>query len=164
MALLGLVPAAQAELRVSKNYRLVSDPSAFRFKDMPAIAVNPNNPNHVVQVNANNLTQDCEGTASFDGGTTWSAAQPFALPPTEPGTGGWGQSCRVTSHAAEAMYQTVAFGSGQNVYATYITPQLATGGAEQTQAVVVVRSTDGGRTWTNAFVAMRNGANNTGPD
>src|SRR3712207_6584588 len=137
-SLLGLVPAAQAELRVSKNQRLAHDPSTFRSKDMTAVAVNPANPNHVVQVNANYLSEDCEGSRSLDGGATWSRADAFAVPP------GYGQSCRVSNHLAESMYQTVQFGSGNNVYATYIDPQLAAGGGEQGQAVVVIRSTDGG--------------------
>ena len=113
-------------LRVGKNYRLTHDPASFRFKDMPAIAVNPRNANHVVEVNSNNLTQHCEGTASFDGGTTWSGATNFALPAPAAGTGGWGRSCRITSHAAEAMYQTVAFGSA-------VAPAARGGGGGTTQ-------------------------------
>ena len=157
MTLLGLVPAAQAELRVSKNYRLAHDPSSFRNKDMTAVAVNPNNANHVVQVNANYHSENCEGSRSLDGGTTWSTADPFALPTPPAGEPGYALSCRISNHLAESMYQTVRFGSGQNVYATYITPQLVAGGGEQGQAVVVVRSTDGGANWDQAVVAMENG-------
>ena len=156
-SLLGLAPAAQGELRVSKNYRLAHDPSNTRSKDMTALAVNPNNANHVVQVNANYLTEDCEGTRSLDGGTTWTRADAFALPTPPAGEPGYAQSCRISTHLAESMYQTVAFGSGQNVYATYITPQLVAGGGEQGQAVVVVRSTNGGANWDQAVVAMANG-------
>src|SRR5688500_11167452 len=102
VALLGLVPAAQAELRVSKNYRLLSDPATFRSKDMTGVAVNPANPNHVVQVNANYLSEDCEGTRSLDGGTTWSVADPFALPTPPAGQPGYAQSCRISNHLAES--------------------------------------------------------------
>ena len=158
-SLLGLATTAQAELRASKNYRLAHDPSTNRIKDMTALAVNPNNANHVVQVDANYLSEDCEGTRSLDGGTTWSRADAFAVPP------GYAQSCRISTHLAESMYQTVAFGSGQNVYATYITPQLAAGGGEQGQAVVVVRSTDGGQNWDQPVIAMANGpTQTTGPN
>src|SRR3954469_14713618 len=73
-----LASAAQAEVRVSPNYRLNSDSSPFRGQDQVAFAVSPTNPQHVVEINANYLDSTCEATASFDGGATWSAA--FTLP------------------------------------------------------------------------------------
>ena len=68
---LGVAPGAGAELRVGENYRLTSDKEPFRGKDQVALAVNPRNPRHIVEVHANYLTEDCEFTASFDGGVTW---------------------------------------------------------------------------------------------
>jgi hypothetical protein len=80
VVLLGLVPAAQAEVRVSPNYRLASDPSPFRGRDQTALAVNRGNPQHVVQINANYLDLTCESSVSFDGGDTWSAAVALPFP------------------------------------------------------------------------------------
>ncbi|MGH2897505.1 MAG: hypothetical protein ACRDMZ_02435, partial [Solirubrobacteraceae bacterium] len=122
VAVLGAVPAAQADLRVGQNYRLNSDPNPTRGKDAVALAVNPANPQHIVATNVNYLTEKCEATASFDGGATWNAA--FELAPPAPGIGApFLPTCRISNHLGESMFQTVAFGSGQNVYATSITPR-----------------------------------------
>src|SRR5882757_3893581 len=80
VALAGGVSVAQADLRVTQNYRLNSDDNAFRGKDQVALAVDPSNRQHIVATNANYLTEQCEGTASFDGGATWSAAFPLVSP------------------------------------------------------------------------------------
>lgn len=143
-SVVGFVPSAQGELRVGKNYRLTSDPNGFRAKDMVALAVNPAGPQHIVEVNSNYLTQDCEGTASFDGGETWTTAAPFVNPPPVQGQEPFLAPCRISTHLAESMLQTVAFGSGQNVYATYITPRSTPTGGEQGASTLVVKSTDGG--------------------
>ena len=86
--------AAHADLRVGQNYRLTSDQSQFRGKDEGALAVNPANPRHIVQTNANYLTQSCEGTASFDGGETWIEAFTMQGPTVSTGYG-YLRSCRV---------------------------------------------------------------------
>jgi hypothetical protein len=167
IGLLGLVPAgAGAAVRVGQNYRLNSDPSAFRGKDQVALAVDPGNPQHIVEVNANYLTENCEATASFDGGVHWSPAFAFHPPAPGPGQQPWvrGVSCRIGNHLGETMFQSVAFGKGQNVYATSITARLATGGGEQGASTLVYKSTDGGRTWRPGIVAMAGGAvSATGP-
>ena len=121
--------AAQADVRVGQNYRLTSDPSAFRGKDQAGFAVNPANPQHIVEANANYLSEDCEATASFDGGVTWTEAAPLT-PPT-PAIGlPFLPSCRISNHLGESMFQTVAFGTGMNVYTTAITPRAAVFGEE----------------------------------
>ena len=150
-ALLGIVPGAQADLRVGKNYRLNADSSAFRGKDQVALAVDPANPQHVVEVNADYLTEGCEHTVSFDGGATWSPAVRFANLP------GFRPTCRVPGHLADQLYQTVAFGRGQNVYVAMIAPKEAAGGGEEGASVVVSKSTDGGKTFSTPTVAMRGG-------
>ena len=93
IALTSLVPAAQAEIRVSPNYKLDSDPNPFRWRDQPAFAVNPANSNHVVQINANYHDLVCESSRSLDGGVTWSPAVPLALPVTV-GLAPFAKSCR----------------------------------------------------------------------
>lgn len=155
VAFTGAAPAAHADLRVGQNYRLASDANPFRGKDQIALTVNPNNPKHVVATNANYHTEECEGTASFDGGVTWTQAQ--ALKPPAAGIGApFLPSCRISNHLGESMFQTVAFGTGNNVYATSITPRSAPFG-EQGAGVIIYKSTDGGVTWGNGVEAMAGG-------
>jgi putative cell wall-binding protein len=157
VGLVGPVVAAQGAIRVGQNYRLNSDPSPFRGKDQVALAVDPGNPNHIVEVNANYLTQNCEGTASFDGGVTWTSAFAFSAPAPGPGQQPFQPTCRISNHLGETMFQTVAFGRGQNVYATSIDPRLAATGGEEGASTLVYRSTNGGRTWGPGVVAMPGG-------
>ncbi len=155
-SLAATVPAAQAELRVGKNFRMDSDPSRFRAKDTVALAVNPRNPQHIVEVNANYLSQQCEFTVSRDGGSTWSRATSFTTPPPGGGEEPFVPTCRASDHLADFMFQTVEFGTGDNVYAAFSTPR-AFGGGEQGASVLVARSDDGGGTFAPAVVAMNGG-------
>ena len=164
VGLLVPVAGAQGAVRVGPNYRLSSDPSPFRGKDQVALAVDPANPLHIVEANANFLNQTCEGTASFDGGVTWSPASTFTPPDPGPGEQPFLSSCRIGNHLGETMFQTVAFGRGQNVYATALDPRVAVGGGEQGASTLVYKSTDGGRTWHTGVVSMAGGAvSATGP-
>jgi len=128
-AVLGLVPGAQADVRVSENFRVTADANAFRGKDQVAVAVNPDNARHIVVVNEDKLEEQCEGARSLDGGATWSPAAPLPLP------AGSAQTCRT--------FQTVEFGTGQNVYAISASSGKA----------LVYRSSDGGGTWSTGVVA-----------
>jgi len=155
-ALAGGVPAAQADLRVSQNYRLASDANPFRGSDQVALAVDPSNSQHLVETNANYLSEQCEATTSFDGGVTWSDA--FSLSPPAAGIGlPFLPSCRISNHAGESMFQSVTFGSGQNVYATSITPRSTTTGEEGATAIIY-KSTNGGLTWAAGVASMPGGA------
>jgi putative cell wall-binding protein len=162
-ALVGLVPAAQADLRAGPNFRLNSDPNAFRGKDQVALAVDPSNPNHIVEVNANYLTQECEGTTSTDGGVTWSPAFAFKAPAPNVGEQPFPPTCLAGPHLAENMFQTVKFGSGQNVYATFRLPRVSPVNPSGLQgaSILVVRSTDGGQTWQTATIALPGGVSDT---
>lgn len=149
VGLVGFASAADAVVRVDQNHRLRSDSSPFRGKDQVAFAVNPANPQHVVAVHEEILEQRCEGTASFDGGTTWSAAVALPLPAPVGSELPFAKTCQT--------YQTLAFGSGQNVYATSASPRTAGPGADQRTSTLVYRSTDGGLTWQPGVVAMPGG-------
>jgi len=155
VALSLVAPAVHADVRVGQNYRLTSDQSEFRGKDEVALAVNPANPRHIVQTNANYLTQSCEGTASFDGGETWSDAFTMQGPVVSSGFG-FTRTCRVGNHLGETMYQSVAFGSGNNVYTASILPREASFG-EESAGIAIYKSTDGGVTWGRGVVAMVGG-------
>jgi len=154
ISMLGVVPAAQAELRVGKNYRLNSDPNAVRGQDQIGLAVNPANPNHIVEVHANYLTEHCEHSVSRDGGANWEAVENFTVPPTINNT-----SCRVPGHAADQMYQrNIAFGSGQNVYVVYVTARVDPATTrDEGSSVLLARSTNGGSTFSAPVEVMRGG-------
>ena len=145
---LGLAPAAQAELRIGQNYNLRSDPSSFRARDQVGLAVHRTDPSKVVAINADYLDLECEASRSTDGGTTWSTAVPL-LPP-DPGAGEATFSKRCNFH------QSVAFGSGDNVYA--IVSASRTSPALPDAGVLVYRSTNAGLTWQRGVIALPGGA------
>ncbi len=158
IGLAGLVPAAEAAVKVGKNYRMTSDLNPFRGKDQIGMAVNPNNSNHIVATHANYLTENCEGTASFDGGVTWTPAA--VLQPPTAGLG-FRPSCRISNHLAEHMYQSVAFGTGNTVYAVSGVPKFSAPSVEEGASTMVFKSTDGGVTWGTGVVAMPGGVDPT---
>ena len=157
--LAGIVPApAQAQqTRVSPNFKLASDPSAFRGRDGVGLAVNPNNPQHIVAVHTNYLESTCEASASFDGGATWSTA--FALAPPDPVGFSFPPICNSSFGAS----QYVEFGSGQSVYTAAVMQRREdTIGFAQDASAMVFKSNDGGVTWQEGIVALQGGPG--GPD
>ncbi|MDP8909387.1 MAG: cell wall-binding repeat-containing protein, partial [Chloroflexota bacterium] len=143
----GLVATAQAEVRVGANYKLDSDPSAFRGRDQPGIAVSRVNPQQVVAINANYLDLTCEASRSTDGGATWSRAVPL-LPPD-----GFDARC--------GFHQSVQFGSGQNVYAIVTANRTDTSSPDA--SVIVYKSLNGGETWQRGIVVMEGGPGSNDP-
>jgi hypothetical protein len=135
---------------VSPNQRLGSGGPALRGADFPGLAVDPANPNHIVEVDEDLIAGTCAYHVSFDGGATWtggtiSAPAGFESPPCQKfDIGGYGH-----------MDASVAFGSGGNVYTTFSSQSSPTA---NTQSVLVARSSDGGRSFQTATVALRSGA------
>ena len=140
----GAAPAAPAGSRVSPNYNLNSDPSAFRGRDQIGLAVNRTNPDHVVAINANYLDLECEASVSMDAGATWSEAVPLLPPVPALGEAPFSKRCN--------FHQSVQFGSGQNVYAVVTASRTAP--ALPDAAVLVYKSADGGVTWERGVVAL----------
>lgn len=153
---LGFSPSAQAQIRVGENFRVTSDANPFRAKDQVALAINPANAQHIVEVNENKLTQVCEGTRSLDGGATWSDA--FTLPTPAPDTGAgplpFGPGCNA--------FQTVEFGNANAVYTIAAAPRVNPDGTTQGNSSLVYKSTDGGLTWQPGVVALSGGRTATG--
>ncbi len=122
----------------------------LRGADFPGLAVDPTNPNHIVEVYENLIAGTCAYHVSFNGGTTWTggtipAPAGFETPPCQKfDIGGYGHSDA-----------SVAFGSGEDVYTTFSSQSSPTA---TTQSVLVARSTNGGRTFQTATVALRAGA------
>ncbi|MHB1533568.1 MAG: cell wall-binding repeat-containing protein [Acidimicrobiales bacterium] len=152
---LGLAGAASTpSLRVSANYRLGSARSPARGHDAPGLAVDPANPRHVVEVDQDLLAGQCDYHVSFDGGRTWKGGHLRAPAgfPTPPCVG-------LSGAGYPHMDQSVAFGSGQNVYTVFDARQSRQ--RNVLDSVLVARSSDGGRHFAPAVVAASGPAQKT---
>jgi putative cell wall-binding protein len=144
--------------RVTPNIRLTTDTSILRGHGIPGLAVDPSNPEHVVLIEENFLSGQCDFHTSFDGGQTWTsgvlqAPSGFDNPP-----------CHTFDAGGYAHYnQSVVFGSGQNVYTAFAAHQ---GPQERPEihviqgigdSLIVNHSSDGGRTWATGVVAIQGG-------
>jgi hypothetical protein len=159
---------AQGEVpsgRVSENTRFQSENrDPVRGRDIPGFAVNPADPRHVVMIDEDFIAGQCDFHTSFDGGRTWAAEghltvpSDFADPPCVTyDSGGYAH-----------LNKSVVWGTGQNVYTTFAShrgpkqrPETGTAAGEG-DSVLVNRSTDGGRTWERAVVAIQ-GARDSRP-
>jgi hypothetical protein len=167
--IMGLAGApAQGEVptgRVSENTRFQSENrDPVRGRDIPGFAVNPADPRHVVMIDEDFIAGQCDFHTSFDGGRTWAAEghltvpSDFADPP-----------CVTYDSGGYAHFnKSVVWGTGQNVYTTFAShrgpkqrPETGTAAGEG-DSVLVNRSTDGGRTWERAVVAIQ-GARDSRP-
>ena len=142
---------------VTANVRVGADnPDPFRGGDIPAVAADPGDPRHIVMVNDNFVTGECEFRVTFDGGSRWDAGKlkapdGFPSPP-----------CRTLSSGGYPhVNQSLAFGTGQNVYTVFDAPKgpqqvygAPSFGQGQADSVLVARSSDGGRTFNTAVVAI----------
>ncbi len=143
--------------RVSENTRFQADnKDPVRGRDIPGFAVNPADPRHVVMITEEFITGQCDFHTSFDGGRTWpneghlTVPTDFADPP-----------CVTYDSGGYAHFnKSVVWGTGQNVYTTFAShrgpkqrPETGTAQGEG-DSVLVNRSTDGGRTFERAVVAI----------
>ncbi|MGH9282527.1 MAG: sialidase family protein, partial [Acidimicrobiales bacterium] len=158
---LAAVPPARAqtvgELRFGENHRQGNDASASRGRDVPGLAVDPADPNHVVSVDVDYINGECSYKTSYDGGVTWPHSGNFNAP------AGWpdppcGQNFDSGGYAHGNA--SVVFGAGQNVYTAFSSHR---GPFQRPESGIiagigddslVVRSTDGGKTWGTAVVAL----------
>jgi hypothetical protein len=113
------------------NLKVNSD-STDEAQNEPYIAVDPKNAQHLVVAanswQAGNGQFEVYVYASFDGGRTWSASQPYI---------------NRNASRLNGADPTVAFGADGAVYASFVAFSPADG------AVAVSRSVDGGRTWAS---------------
>lgn len=141
----GAAASVSSAPRVGANYPLDSTKPKARGDEAPGLAADPADRNHVVEVDQDVLAGQCEYHVSFDGGQNWtggnlSAPSGFPDPP-----------CVGLSGAGYPhMEQSVAFGSGQNVYTVFDSRQSAS----VPDSVLVAHSPDGGRTFATAVVAV----------
>ena len=160
--LLSSSPASSqtGQIRTSDNYRLGPWQDPARGKTGPGVAVNPNNPNNVVETQIELTSAECEYNSSLDGGTTWNIGGKLTGPapafPQGPG------SCSVLGHGASAVDNGLEFGTGLNVYAAFASAPCGTPGegcaGTGSFSALVARSTNGGQTFGSGVVAIPAGA------
>jgi putative cell wall-binding protein len=164
LTVLTVVPEATAQtvgdLRFGENYRQGTDTSAARGRDVPGLAVDPADPRHVVSVDVDYEKGECSFKTSFDGGLTWPSSGNFNAP------AGWPDPPCLQNFDSGGYAHgnaSVVFGAGQNVYTAFSSHR---GPYQRPESNIiagigddslVVRSTDGGRTWQTAVPAILGG-------
>lgn len=147
-----------ARMRVSDNWQMRPSSNPVAGRDAVGLAVNPRNSRHMVAVYADWATLWCEAAVSFNGGQTWRRDR-LKTPP-----GFVGPPCTVGAHLSNQVDGGIAFGRGNTVYATFASARTSPSG-DQGKSVLVARSTDGGRNFGTAVVAISGGADaDQGPD
>ncbi|MGI8624171.1 MAG: sialidase family protein, partial [Solirubrobacteraceae bacterium] len=162
----GVAGSAQAAPgpRIDENF-LLPPQSAGRGRDVPSLAVDPADQNHIVEAEIDPVNFQCDYNVSFDGGRTWTGGHltaqdrgenpPFPTPACSQNfdSGGY-------AHSNNA---SITYGSGQNVYATFSVHRGAFNRPEANadagagDDALVARSTDGGRTFGPAVIAVPGG-------
>ena len=142
---------------------LVPPQIPVRGRDVPGLAVDPSDPNHIVEAEIDPVNLQCDYNVSFDGGRTWTGGHLTVRrggenPPYGPTACDWNFDAGGYAH----FNTGIVFGSGQNVYITFSahrggynrldTAPPTQGGAGDES--MVARSTDGGRTFQPAVVAI----------
>ena len=142
---------------VTTNTRVGADnKNPVRLTDIPGVAADPADPRHLVLVDENFGTGQCEFHVSFDGGASWTGGNltvpaGFNNPPCQ------GLDASGYPH----MNESVAFGSNGQVYTVFDASNgprevftNATNGHGQADSTLVAKSSDGGRTFTTAVVVI----------
>ena len=170
LTVLVVAPGARAqvpagELRFGENYRLGADPAPTRGRDVPGLAVNPADPNHIVSIDVDYLNGECAFKTSFDGGLTWPNSGVFEAPPTGFNPPFPDPPCFQNFDSGGYAHgnASVIFGAGQRVYTAFSSHRgpfqrpesgIISGAGDD---VLVARSDDGGRTFRTAVVAIQGG-------
>jgi hypothetical protein len=122
----------------------------------PHLVVDPRDANHLVAAwqqdrFSNGSAQGLLAAASFDGGASWTIhALPFSACAGE-GAARGGEFLRATD-------PWLAFGADGTVFAIGLATRGGSFAAGSTNAILVSRSLDGGRTWSDPVALIRDGA------
>jgi putative cell wall-binding protein len=151
--------------RFGANYKLSSNTTG-RGVDVPGLAVDPTNQNHIVEANIDPINLQCEFHVSFDGGKTWAGGN-LTLPAPTASIAYPSPACNQNfDSGGYAHFNTgIVFGSGQNVYVTFSIHQGPFNRPESGPAAdggngddaVVAHSTDGGQSYQPAVIAVPGG-------
>jgi hypothetical protein len=142
----GLVPFRDPAPAFSRNILIPRDFSSAPLQTEPSIAVNPNDPDHLVMGSIDYNFPNVTNYVSIDGGVTWEGPFRPSYLAEDVGSGG------------DAV---VAFDRDGNVFIIFISIGIEefTVGIAADQAVVssigISKSEDGGRTWNEPVSAFR---------
>ena len=141
-----LVPFRDPSAKFSRNILIPNDFSQFTFQTEPSIAVDPNDPDHLLVGMIDYNFPNMVTYSSIDGGATWEGPHSAKYPRTDLGAAG---------------DPIVAFDKDSNAYYAFISLDIQefTIGQLLGSAVVsnisVARSTDSGITWTDPVPACK---------
>lgn len=143
--------------RVRQNRPVViedDEPGPVRGLDVPGLVANPSDPDHLVLTAEDMLAGQCIFRATVDSGSTWDGG------PLEAPEGFQSPACFEFDVGGYTHTDgSVAFGSDDNVYTTFSAVREG-----EHDSVLVARSSDGGRSFDTATVAIRGGdADEAGP-
>ena len=126
-----------------------ADPRPARGYEVPSVAVDGEDPDHIVVTDANLIGGQCGWHVTFDGGRTWEDGV-FQLPP------GF-RSCQLDS-GGFVPAGNVTMGPSGTVYAVLSSATASEDGRpSQGESVLLAVSTDGGRTFPQLTVAVPGG-------
>lgn len=130
--------------------RANADPRPARGYEVPSLAVDPENPDHVVVADVNLVGGICSWHVTFDGGGTWEDGV-FELPE------GF-KNCQLDS-AGFLSAGNVARGPSGTYYYVFSSARVGPDNLPvEGESVLVSRSRDGGRTFEPAEVAVPGGS------
>lgn len=129
--------------------RANADPRPVRGYAVPALAVDPEDPDHVVVTDVNLVGGICGWHVTFDGGVTWEDGV-FEVP------AGY-KNCQLDS-AGFLPAGNVTMGPSGTVYSVFSSARVDEQGVRtEGESVLLVRSDDGGRTFQPARVVVPGG-------
>ena len=144
---LGVTVQAAPDRRahVGRNSRLNPAPTPVRGRDVPGLIADPDNLRHLVEIDDDFRNGTCSFHVTFNGGKTWKGGNVKAPEGfTKPVCSG------LDSLGRPHINGTAAFGSKNNVYMAF--SSIREGDA--LDSVLVAKSTDGGRSFETAVVAI----------
>jgi len=141
-----LVPARSAAPAFSRNQIITRQVGLFPIQTEPHLAVDPNDPEHLVLGTIDYNFPSMSSYVSFDGGETWDGPNQIRYFQEDFGAAG---------------DPVVAFGRDGSIYLASISlgfEEFVLGGLvsfTEISSMVVSKSTDGGLTWSDAVSAAR---------
>lgn len=162
------VPSVAAQsplepLRITKPFNVTSgDTAPTRTYSAPVLAVDPEDPLHIVAAGAEMRSRRCDLSRSVDGGRTWKQVE------TSPAAAGY-PNCFITETGTPQA--VVAFGRNHMLYYAYAGwdvqdtlgdwPIGTGGGWRGNVSVILARSSDLGDTWKTTVARQARGKEGT---
>ena len=132
---------------VTANVRVTQSKNPARLDMIPAVAVDPNNPQHIVLATGDFAAGSCILYTSNDGGATFVAGRSWAMP-----VGSGFDKC--TPDSASMAFPTAFASDGAIVEAIAVAPHTESVGFDNFSptSMVVSRTSDSGNSWSATIV------------